>query len=52
MKLKQLFQIGIEAGIAADPRGKKRIEKELKKYQDKKKKLDKKDLRFFDDERT
>ncbi|MDD3896271.1 MAG: hypothetical protein PHU04_00280 [Candidatus Peribacteraceae bacterium] len=52
MKLEQLFRIGVEAGIAADPRGKKRIEKELKKYQDKKKKLEKEELKFFDEERT
>ncbi len=51
MKLDQLFRIGIEAGIKADPRDRKRIEKELKKYKDKEKKLEKDEKKFFDKER-
>ena len=52
MKLIDLFKMAVEEGTKADPRGKKQIEKELKKYKDKQKKLDKKNKRFFDEERT
>lgn len=52
MKLNDLFHLAIETGIASDPRGKKRIEKQLKKETERKKKLEKKELEFFDDERT
>lgn len=52
MRLSDLFRTAIDEGIKADPRGAKRIGKELKKWQEKKKKIDKKELRFFDEERT
>lgn len=52
MKLNKLFQKIIEYGIAADPRSKKDIEKALKKYKDKQKKLSKKKAELFDEERT
>ena len=53
MKLKDLFSLAIETGIKADPRGKKRIDRDLKKVKDKQKNLKKgmeKDT--FDEERT
>lgn len=52
MKLKTMFRRSIEIGIEADPRGKKYIEKLLKKQKDKFKKLDDKEKEFFDEERT
>ena len=53
MKLKSLFKHAIEFGIEADPRGKQRIERDLKKQKEKQKKLEKKrDKELFDDERT
>lgn len=52
MKLKQLYKRTIEIGIEADPRDKKYIEKLLKKHADKAKKLDGKDKKYFDEERT
>ena len=52
MKLKKLFQRAVELGIEADPRGKKEIEKMLKKNKDKQKKLEGKEKEWFDEERT
>jgi len=52
MKLKELFRHVIQTGIEADPRGKKNIEKALKKVQERRKKLEGKDAKFFDEERT
>jgi hypothetical protein len=52
MKLQKLFQRAVEIGIECDPRGKKRIEKELKKYKDREKKLEGKEKEYFDHERT
>jgi hypothetical protein len=52
MKLNALFKRAVEIGIEADPRGKARIEKELKKHSDKAKKLDGKEKELFDHERT
>lgn len=52
MKLKQLYKRTIEIGIEADPRGKKLIEKQLKKHADRQKKLDGKEKDYADDERT
>jgi len=52
MKLIDLFHTAVEEGINADPRGRKKIEQELRKFKDKQKKLEKKDQRFFDEERT
>ena len=52
MKLQELFQLAIETGIAADPRGKPRINKMLKKAKDKQKKVEGKEKKYFDAERT
>lgn len=52
MKLADLFHTAIEEGIKADPRGKERIQKELMKWKEREKKLEKKEKRFFDSERT
>ncbi len=52
MKLKDLFAKSVQIGIDADPRGKKNIEKTLKKFKDKEKKLEGKEKEFFDTERT
>jgi hypothetical protein len=52
MKLKQLYKRTIEIGIEADPRDKKYIEKMLKKHADRQKKLDGKEKRYADEERT
>lgn len=52
MKLKKLFQSAVEHGIDADPRGRKYIEKMLKKQAEKFKKLEGKEKELFDEERT
>ncbi|MBI3331400.1 NGG1p interacting factor NIF3 [Candidatus Peregrinibacteria bacterium] len=52
MKLQKLFRRAVEIGIEADPRGKKEVEKALKKYKDKQKKLEGKEKELFDEERT
>lgn len=52
MKLKTLYRRSIEIGIEADVRGKKQIEKMLKKQSDRSKKLEGKDKELFDEERT
>ena len=52
MKLKHMFRRAVEIGIEADPRGKKLIEKLLKKEVEKMKKLEEKEKPFFDEERT
>ena len=52
MKLNALFQQAINIGIESDVRSKKDIDKILKKYKDKQKKLEAKDKKFFDAERT
>lgn len=52
MKLKNFFTDAVEIGIQFDPRGKKLIEKQLKKQQDKMKKLEGKARELFDEERT
>lgn len=51
MKLKKFFEHAVAIGIAADPRGKKAIEKLLKKQKEKYDKLEAKDKEFFDLER-
>ncbi len=51
MKLNKLFQKIVEYGIVADPRSKKEIEKALKKYKTRQKKLSKKETELFDEER-
>src|SRR3989344_1293804 len=52
MKLEKLFRRAIEIGIEADPRGKKNIDKLLKKFSDRQKKLEGIEKELFDDERT
>ena len=51
MKLKKFFERAVALGIDYDPRGKKRIEKMLKKERERKEKLKGKELELFDDER-
>lgn len=52
MKLNDLFKHAIETGIKYDPRSKQQINKFLKKYKDKQKKLSPKEKKMFDTERT
>lgn len=52
MKLKPLFQLAIQYGMEADVRSKQDIEKLLKKHKDRLKKLDAKEKKYFDEERT
>ncbi len=52
MKLKTLYKRTIEIGMEADVRGKKQLEKMLKKQADRYKKLDGKEKEMFDEERT
>jgi len=52
MKLKQLYKRTIEIGIEADPRGKKQLEKMLKRNQEAFKKLEGKEKELYDEERT
>lgn len=52
MKLNNLYKRTIEIGMDADVRGKKRLEKMLKKHADRFKKLEGKEKEMFDEERT
>ncbi len=52
MKLQKLFEAAIEIGIDADPRGRKMIEKKLKKTAEQAKKLEGREKEYFDQERT
>ncbi len=52
MKLKRFHQRAVELGMENDPRTKVQIEKFLKKYKDKEKKLEGKEKEMFDMERT
>lgn len=52
MKLKKLFERAVQIGIDADPRGRKAVEKILKKYAEKGKKAEGIEKELFDDERT
>jgi putative NIF3 family GTP cyclohydrolase 1 type 2 len=52
MKLKTLYKRTIEIGMEADVRGKKQLEKMLKKQADRYKKLEGKEKEMFDEERT
>lgn len=52
MKLQTLFEKAVQIGIDADPRGRKNIEKVLKKHKDQQKKLEGKEKELFDTERT
>lgn len=51
MKLTKLFHAAIQHGIDADPRGRKVIEKNLKKQKEKYEKLEGKEKEYFDEER-
>lgn len=51
MKLKKLFERAVQAGIDADPRGRKAVEKTLKKIADRSKKLEGTEKELFDEER-
>jgi len=50
MKLKDIYQLAIEMGISADPRGKAGVEKMLKKASKDYKELSEKKKKFFDSE--
>ncbi len=52
MKLQKLFERSVQIGIDCDPRGRKFIEKMLKKELDKSKKLEGRDKEMYDMERT
>jgi len=52
MKLSKLYKRTIEIGIDADIRGKKYLDKMMKKHADKYKKLEGREKEFFDEERT
>ncbi len=52
MKLNKLFRRAVEIGITADPRGKERINKKLKKTKEKMSKAKGAEKRYFDEERT
>ncbi len=48
MEIKQIYQIAVEAGIEADPRGKEKVKKELAELKKKYEKMDKEDKDAFD----
>lgn len=50
MKLKEIYQLAIKMAIESDPRPKKEIEIQLKKLNEKYKKMDADEKRFFDTE--
>jgi len=52
MKLNQFFKKAVDLGVTYDPRGKKSIEKMLKKETEKMKKLEGKEKDFYDEERA
>ncbi len=52
MKLKTLFKHAVDIGIEADIRGRKYLEKQLKKEADRQKKLEGKEKQYADEERT
>lgn len=51
MTIKQIFNLGLEMGIAADPRGKRGVEKWLERQKKKYQKLSRDEREFFDRER-
>ena len=51
MKLSEIYELFIKKGIEADPRGRKEVEKNLKKLKGKYNKLDKKEKEEFDKEK-
>ena len=52
MKLKTLFRAAVEAGIAADPRSRKMIEKDLKRVEERHKRLEGKEKEHIDEVQT
>lgn len=50
MKLKEIYALAVEAGITADPRGQKAVEKDLAKAKKRYDKLEEKDKEYFDHE--
>lgn len=50
MKLSEIYALAVEAGMAADPRGKNAVEKDLKKSKKIYDKLEEKDKEYFDPE--
>lgn len=52
MKLQAFFERAVELGIQYDPRGRKQIDKILKKYKDRQKKQEGKEKEYFDEQRT
>src|SRR3989338_6619063 len=52
MKLKKMFRRAVELGIEADPRGKKTIDKMLKKQMERMKKAEGREKELFDEELT
>lgn len=52
MKLSTLFERAVQLGIDSDPRGRKQVEKMLKKIQERAKKLEGSEKELFDHERT
>lgn len=52
MKLQTFFKKAVDLGMQYDPRGRKQIDKFLKKYKDREKKLEGKEKEYFDAERT
>lgn len=51
MKLNKLFRSAVQHGIDADPRGRKAIEKQLKKQKERAAKLESTEREYFDEER-
>lgn len=51
MKLKEIYDLAVNLGVKADPRGQSALKKILKKAKDDYKKLSKKEKTFFDKER-
>jgi len=50
MKLKDIYNLAVEAGMAADPRGKEKVQKDLAKAKKKWDKMEEKEKEFFDQE--
>lgn len=51
MKLKDIYELAIEMGMEADPRGKAEVQKRLKKAKEKYDKIDKDEKKYFDEEK-
>ncbi|MGI6684925.1 MAG: NGG1p interacting factor NIF3 [Bacillota bacterium] len=50
MKIKDIYSLAVEAGMAADPRGRETVHKDLVKAKKKWEKIEEKDKEFFDQE--